>query len=51
MVSQESGMLALAMVIIAYDMQPEDLDNAARQLAEYDAVTDANTEMKNVARD
>ncbi|WP_335898731.1 hypothetical protein [Klebsiella variicola] len=50
MVSQESGMLALAMVIVAYDLQPEDLDNAARQLAEYDAVSDANAEMKDVAR-
>ncbi len=50
MVSQESGMLALAMVIVAYDLQPEDLDNAASQLAEYDAVRDANTEMKDVAR-
>ncbi|CAM8001692.1 hypothetical protein [Klebsiella michiganensis] len=49
MVSQ-TAMLALAMVIIAYDLQPEDLDNAARQLAEYDAVSDANTEMKDVAR-
>lgn len=51
MVSQQSGMLALAMVIIAYDLQPEDLELAANQLAEHDAVTDANTEMKNVARD
>lgn len=45
MVSQ-SAMLALAMVIVAYDLQPEDLDNAARQLAEYDAVNDAHTETK-----
>lgn len=50
MVSQ-TAMLALAMVIIAYDLQPADLESAASQLAEYDAVTDANTEMKNVARD
>ena len=49
MVSQ-TAMLALAMVIIAYDLQPEDLERAANQLAEYDAVTDANTEMKDVAR-
>ena len=45
MVSQ-NAMLALAMVIIAYDLQPEDLESAASQLAEYDAVTDANTETK-----
>lgn len=45
MVSQ-SAMLALAMVIIAYDLQPGDLESAASQLAEYDAVTDANTETK-----
>lgn len=45
MVSQ-SAMLALAIVIIAYDLQPEDLEQAANQLAEYDAVTDANTEIK-----
>ncbi|EPO5351729.1 hypothetical protein ACUB1S_006281 [Klebsiella michiganensis] len=45
MVSQ-SAMLALAMVIIAYDLQPEDLERAANQLAEYDAVIDANTEIK-----
>ncbi|ENP7129674.1 hypothetical protein ACEB63_003083 [Raoultella planticola] len=51
MVSQQNGMLALAMVIIAYDLQPEDLELAANQLAEYDAVNDANTEMKNVAGD
>ncbi|EPG8761754.1 hypothetical protein JAG56_002864 [Raoultella ornithinolytica] len=45
MVSQ-TAMLALAMVIIAYDLHPEDLEQAANQLAEYDAVTDANTEIK-----
>ena len=45
MVSQ-TAMLALAMVIIAYDLQPPDLESAASQLAEYDAVTDANTETK-----
>ncbi|ELO0974540.1 hypothetical protein ACU4M6_004301 [Raoultella ornithinolytica] len=45
MVSQ-TAMLALAMVIIAYDLQPADLESAASQLAEYDAVTDANTETK-----
>lgn len=45
MVSQ-SAMLALAMVIIAYDLQPEDLEQAANQLAEYDAAIDANTEIK-----
>lgn len=50
MVSQ-TAMLALAMVILTYRLQPEDLELAANQLAEYDAVTDANTEMKNVARD
>ncbi|EPS4512724.1 hypothetical protein ACVEU9_002392 [Klebsiella aerogenes] len=49
-ISQQDGMLALAMVIIAYGFQPEDLENAASQLAEYDAVTDANTEMNDVAR-
>lgn len=43
-----NALLALAMVIIAYDLQPADLESAASQLAEYDAVTDANTEMKNV---
>ncbi|MEF3090448.1 hypothetical protein [Raoultella scottii] len=48
MVNQQSGMLALAMVILAFGLQPEDLESAASQLAEYDAVTDANTEMKNV---
>lgn len=48
MVSQ-SAMLALAMVIIAYRLQPEDLELVANQLAEYDAVNDAHTEMKNVA--
>lgn len=51
MVSQQNGMLALAWVIVAFGLQPEDLELAANQLAEYDAVTDANTEMKNVARD
>lgn len=45
MVSQ-TAMMALAMVIIAYDLQPADLESAASQLAEYDAVTDANTETK-----
>ncbi|WP_274787529.1 hypothetical protein [Klebsiella pneumoniae] len=48
MVSQ-SAMLALAMVILAYRLQPEDLELAANQLSEYDAVNDAHTEMKNVA--
>lgn len=41
-----NALLALAMVIIAYDLQPADLESAASQLAEYDAVTDANTETK-----
>lgn len=41
-----NALLALAMVIIAYDLQPADLESAANQLAEYDAVTDANTETK-----
>nr|WP_315299988.1 hypothetical protein [Raoultella terrigena] len=45
----QSAMLALAMVILAYRLQPEDLEMAANQLAEYDAVNDARTEMKNVA--
>lgn len=49
MVSQEKGMLALAIVILTFGLSPEDLESAARQLAEFDAVTDANTEMKNVA--
>lgn len=48
MVSQ-NALLALAMVILAYRLQPEDLELAANQLAEYDAVNDAHTEMKNVA--
>ncbi|HDX8712804.1 TPA: hypothetical protein RQO21_005295 [Klebsiella michiganensis] len=41
-----NAMLALAMVILAYDLQPVDLETAASQLAEYDAVNDANTEIK-----
>ncbi|MDL4447742.1 hypothetical protein [Klebsiella michiganensis] len=45
MVSQ-SAMLALAMVILTYRLQPEDLELAANQLAEYDAVNDAHTETK-----
>ena len=45
MVSQ-NAMLALAMVILAYDLQPVDLETAASQLAEYDAVNDSNTEIK-----
>jgi hypothetical protein len=39
-------MLALAMVILAYDLQPVDLESAANQLAEFDAVNDAHTETK-----
>lgn len=42
----KSRMLALAIVIIACDLQPEELESAAHQLAEYNAVTDANTEIK-----
>lgn len=49
MVNQQSGMLALAWVIVAFGLQPEDLESAANQLAEVDAVNDAHTEMKNVA--
>lgn len=45
MVSQ-SAMLALAMVILTYRLQPEDLELVANQLAEYDAVNDAHTETK-----
>ncbi|HFF0301542.1 TPA: hypothetical protein ACGA7T_005527 [Raoultella ornithinolytica] len=45
MVSQ-NAMLALAMVILAYDLQPADLESAANQLAEFDAVNDAHTETK-----
>lgn len=46
MVSQQNGMLALAWVIVAYGLQPEDLETAAHQLAEFDAVTDSITEIK-----
>lgn len=45
MVSQ-NAMMALAMVILAYDLQPVDLESAANQLAEFDAVNDAHTETK-----
>ncbi|CAH6636016.1 hypothetical protein [Pseudocitrobacter vendiensis] len=49
MVSQQNGMLALALVIITFHLQPEDLESAAHQLAEFDAINDANTEIKDAA--
>jgi hypothetical protein len=49
MVSQ-NAMLALAMVILAYDLQPVDLESAAKQLAEFDAVNDAHTRRQRMLR-
>lgn len=48
--SRENGLLLIAMLCLRYGLQPADLDNMARQLAEFDAVNDAITEGKeNVA--
>lgn len=43
---QQAGMLMLAWVILAFNMQPADLETAALQLAEFDAINDAKTDRK-----
>lgn len=49
MVTQQTGLLMVALLCLLYDLQPADLESLARQLAEFDAVNDHLTEMKHVA--
>lgn len=49
MVTQQTGMLMVALLCLLYDLQPADLESVAHQLAEFDAVNDHLTEMKHVA--
>ena len=49
MVTQQTGWLMVAMLCLLYDLQPEDLESLAHQLAEFDAVNDHLTEIKHVA--
>lgn len=52
MVKRLEGMMLIAMLCLAYRLQPEDLERVANQLAEFDAVNDAITgEFNNVACD
>ncbi|ENN9327376.1 hypothetical protein ACAY42_000229 [Citrobacter freundii] len=50
MVSQQNGLLMVAVICLLYGLQPEDLESIARQLAEFDAVNDHHTEKQHVAR-
>lgn len=49
MVSHQNGVLMVAVICLLYDIQPEDLESIARQLAEFDAVNDHHTEKQHVA--
>ncbi|MFZ5111208.1 hypothetical protein ACOY5J_05965 [Enterobacter kobei] len=49
MVTQQTGLLMVAMLCLLYDLQPADLELLAHQLAEFDAVNDHLTEIKHVA--
>lgn len=49
MVTQQTGLLMIAMLCLMYDLQPADLESLAHQLAEFDAVNDHLTEIKHVA--
>lgn len=49
MVTQQTGLLLVAMICLLYDLQPADLESLAHQLAEFDAVNDHLTEIKHVA--
>ncbi|MEQ0876504.1 hypothetical protein [Enterobacter vonholyi] len=49
MVTQQTGLLMVAMLCLLYDLQPADLESLAHQLAEFDAVNDHLTEFKHVA--
>ena len=48
MVTQQTGLLMVAMICLLYDLQPADLESLAHQLAEFDAVNDHLTEIKHV---
>ncbi|EPV3679250.1 hypothetical protein [Enterobacter ludwigii] len=49
MVTQQTGLLMVAMLCLLYDLQPADLESLAHQLAEFDAVNDHFTEKQHVA--
>lgn len=49
MVTQQTGLLMVALICLLYDLQPADLESLSQQLAEFDAVNDHLTEMKHVA--
>jgi len=49
MVTQQTGLLLVAMLCLLYDLQPADLESLAHQLAAFDAVNDHLTEIKHVA--
>ena len=43
-----NGLVLVALICLIYDLQPDDLERVAHQLAEFDAVNDSRTEMNNV---
>lgn len=49
MVTQQAGLLMVALICLLYDLQPADLESLAQQLSEFDAVNDHLTEIKHVA--
>lgn len=40
-------LVLIAWLCVRYHVQPSELNNIANMLAEYDAITDARTEMQN----